>query len=78
MRSGWARSICWHGCPDCGTSLHWDHNAAKNIEWVGRALRERLRRQPCREPRISKRESVNHITLPHEMRKSAAQAFERS
>ncbi len=25
-------SVRWHSCPDCGTSLHRDHNAAKNIE----------------------------------------------
>lgn len=32
-------SVRWHSCPDCGTSLHRDHNAAKNIERVGLALR---------------------------------------
>jgi putative transposase len=32
-------SIRWHSCPDCGTSLHRDHNAAKNIERAGLALR---------------------------------------
>jgi putative transposase len=32
-------SVRWHSCPDCGTSLHRDHNAAKNIAWAGRALR---------------------------------------
>ena len=32
-------SIRWHSCPDCGTSLHRDHNAAKNIERAGQALR---------------------------------------
>ena len=32
-------SVRWHSCPDCGTSLHRDHNAAKNIERAGRALR---------------------------------------
>ncbi|HEV8191530.1 MAG TPA: transposase [Ktedonobacterales bacterium] len=26
-------SVRWHSCPDCGTSLHRDHNAAKNILW---------------------------------------------
>jgi putative transposase len=33
-------SVRWHQCPydDCGTSLHRDHNAAKNIERAGRAL----------------------------------------
>ena len=25
-------SVRWHRCPDCGTRLHRDHNAAKNIE----------------------------------------------
>ena len=25
-------SVRWHSCPDCGTSLHRDHNAARNIE----------------------------------------------
>jgi putative transposase len=23
-------SVRWHACPSCGTSLHWDHNAARN------------------------------------------------
>ena len=32
-------SVRWHLCPDCGTSLHRDHNAAKNIERAGQALR---------------------------------------
>jgi putative transposase len=32
-------SVRWHSCPDCGTSLHRDHNAAKNIERAGLALR---------------------------------------
>ncbi len=32
-------SVRWHSCPDCGTSLHRDHNAAKNIERPGQALR---------------------------------------
>jgi putative transposase len=32
-------SVRWHLCPECGTSLHRDHNAARNIEWAGRALR---------------------------------------
>jgi putative transposase len=31
-------SIRWHACPDCGTSLHRDHNAAKNIERLGQSL----------------------------------------
>jgi len=28
-------SVRWHACPDCGASLHRDHNAAKNIERLG-------------------------------------------
>jgi putative transposase len=32
-------SVRWHDCPECGTSLHRDHNAAKNIERAGQALR---------------------------------------
>jgi putative transposase len=32
-------SVRWHSCPDCGTSLHRDHNAAKNIERLGQRLR---------------------------------------
>jgi putative transposase len=33
------RSVRWHACPECGTSLHRDHNAARNIERAGQALR---------------------------------------
>jgi putative transposase len=32
-------SVRWHSCPACGTSLHRDHNAAKNIERARQALR---------------------------------------
>ena len=32
-------SVRWQSCPDCGTSLHRDHNAAKNREGAGQALR---------------------------------------
>jgi len=32
-------SVRWHSCPDCGTNLHRDHNAAKNIQWRGQRLR---------------------------------------
>jgi putative transposase len=32
-------SVRWHICPDCGASLHRDHNAAKNIERLGQRLR---------------------------------------
>jgi len=28
-------SVRWHACPDCGTSLHRDHNAARNILLLG-------------------------------------------
>jgi putative transposase len=31
-------SVRWHSCPECGTSLHRDHNAARNIERLGRSL----------------------------------------
>ncbi len=31
-------SVRWHSCPDCGTSLHRDHNAAKNIQRLGQSL----------------------------------------
>ena len=32
-------SVRWHSCPACGTSLHRDHNAARNIESAGQTLR---------------------------------------
>ena len=32
-------SVRWHSCPECGTSLHRDHNAARNIERRGQRLR---------------------------------------
>jgi putative transposase len=32
-------SVRWHACPECGTSLHRDHNPAKNIQWRGQRLR---------------------------------------
>jgi putative transposase len=31
-------SIRWHACPECGTSLHRDHNAALNILALGKKL----------------------------------------
>jgi putative transposase len=31
-------SVRWHSCPDCGASVHRDHNAAKNIERLGQSL----------------------------------------
>ncbi len=33
-------SVRWHTCPECGTSLHRDHNAALNILRIGRVGRE--------------------------------------
>jgi putative transposase len=30
-------SVRWHSCPDCGTSLHRDHNAARNRERLGQS-----------------------------------------
>jgi putative transposase len=32
-------SVRWHSCPQCGTSLHRDHNAAKYRERLGQRLR---------------------------------------
>jgi putative transposase len=32
-------SVRWHACPHCGMSLHRDHNAARNRERAGQALR---------------------------------------
>ena len=32
-----ALSVRWHACPECGTSLHRDHNAALNIVRVGQS-----------------------------------------
>jgi putative transposase len=32
-------SVRWHSCSECGTSLHRDHNAAKNIERAGQVRR---------------------------------------
>jgi putative transposase len=31
--------VRWRTCPDCGTRLHRDHNAARNKEWLGQSLR---------------------------------------
>ena len=31
-------SVRWRACPECGSSLHRDHNAAKNMERAGQAL----------------------------------------
>ncbi len=35
-------SVRWHSCPDCGTSLHRDHNAARNILRLAQEQRSRL------------------------------------
>jgi putative transposase len=32
-------SVRWHACPECGTSLHRDHNAARNRERLGQSRR---------------------------------------
>jgi putative transposase len=32
-------SVRWHSCPDCRTSLHRDHNVARNIERLGQSCR---------------------------------------
>jgi putative transposase len=32
-------SVRWHSCLECGTSLHRDHNAARNRERLGQSLR---------------------------------------
>jgi putative transposase len=32
-------SVRWHSCPDCGASLHRDHNAARNIARLGQSRR---------------------------------------
>src|SRR5258707_7820364 len=34
-------SVRWHQCPECGTSLHRDHNAAVNILRLGQAQSRR-------------------------------------
>jgi putative transposase len=54
-------SVRWHACPDCGTSLHRDHNAARNIERLGQSLRGgvALAASENRESPASKRGSVN-------------------
>ena len=45
-------SVRWHECPDCGASLHRDHNAALNIQWVGQTHRGAAARMRGVEPSI--------------------------
>ena len=45
-------SVRWHKCPECGASLHRDHNAALNIQWVGQTHRGAAPRMRGVEPRI--------------------------
>jgi IS605 OrfB family transposase len=47
-------SVCWRSCPDCGTSLHRDHSAAKNREWLGQSLAGSRGVGCGGEPRISR------------------------
>ncbi len=44
-------SVRWHECPDCGASLHRDHNAALNIQRAGQAHRGAATRKRRDEPR---------------------------
>ena len=44
-------SVRWHEWPDCGASLHRDHNAALNIQWVGQTHRGAATRKRRDEPR---------------------------
>jgi putative transposase len=44
-------SVRWHECPDCGASLHRDHNGAKNVLWVGQTHRGAPTRMRRDEPR---------------------------
>jgi putative transposase len=39
-------SVRWHSCPECGTSLHRDHNAALNIQQVGQSRAGQARQVP--------------------------------
>jgi len=45
-------SVRWHECPDCGASLHRDHNAALNILRVGQTHRGAATGTRGAEPRI--------------------------
>ena len=48
-------SVRWHSCPDCGTSLHRDHNVARNRERLGQS-----RRGDVAKAASKNRESVEH------------------
>jgi putative transposase len=39
-------SVRWHSCPECGTSLHRDHNAARNILQLGQAMNQEQKNGP--------------------------------
>jgi putative transposase len=45
-------SVRWHECPNCGASLHRDHNAALNILWVGQTHQGAATRKRGVEQRI--------------------------
>ena len=36
-------SVRWHACPECGTRLHHDHNAALTILRLGQAALDQER-----------------------------------
>jgi len=59
-------SVRWHSCPECGTSLHRDHNAAKNIERLGQSRRGGVAvvASENRESPACMRESVNTPPAP--------------
>jgi putative transposase len=56
-------SVRWHSCPACGTSLHRDHNAARNIERAGQARRGAVASAAAqnREAPAFRRASVNML-----------------
>jgi putative transposase len=58
-------SVRWHTCPTCGTSLHRDHNAARNRERLGQSLRGgvALAASENRESPAFKRGSVNETSI---------------
>jgi putative transposase len=66
-------SLRWHSCPDCGTSLHRDHNAAKNRERLGQSRRggAALAASENREPRRPLERAECQLTA-HPVREGAA------